>query len=153
MATSRLSKTASNGALILRYLKGKFDALRYLPRLARGVLQFNSAGELVATDQPTVAGLIGTVQRLSGAGAVNLTTLTTALTTTGASQALTLANGVDGQIKTIIHDVDGGSAVLTPATKTGFTTVTFTNVGDTVTLQYLTTRGWFVIGSKGVTLG
>lgn len=153
MARTILSKTATPGAIHVRTLQKRFEAVRYLAKLARGTLQFNSAGELVATDQPVVAGLIGTVQRLSGAGAVNLTTLTTALTSTGADQALTLANGVDGQIKTIVHDVDGGSAVLTPATKTGFTTVTFTNAGDTVTLQYLATRGWFIIGSRGVTIG
>src|SRR4051812_37408461 len=42
--------------------------------------------------------LDGAPQRLTGAGAVNLTTGTTALTTTGSSQALTLADGYDGQI-------------------------------------------------------
>jgi len=92
-----------------------------------------------------------TVQSLSGAGAVNVTDGMTALTTTGVAQALTLANGTAGLIKTIIHTVDGGSAVLTPTTKIGFTTITFTNVGDTVMLQY-TSLGWAVIGSKGVTI-
>lgn len=84
--------------------------------------------------------------------AVSVTTSTTALTTTAGSQAITLANGTNGQIKTIVHDVDGGSAILTPATKTGFSTVTFTSVGETVTLQYFTTRGWMVVGSYGVTI-
>jgi hypothetical protein len=95
--------------------------------------------------------MFGTVQSLSGAGAVNITTAVTALTTTGASQALTLANGAAGQFKTIVHTVDGGSAVLTPTTAIGFTTITFTNVGDTVQLFYSAT-GWAVIGSKGVTI-
>jgi hypothetical protein len=89
---------------------------------------------------------------LSGAGAVPITKDTTKLTSSGASQALTLANGTDGQIKRIIHDVDGGSMVLTPTTKTGFSTVTFTNAGDSVTLEYVTTRGWIVVGSYGVTI-
>lgn len=94
-------------------------------------------------------GLIGTPQALSGAGAVNTSSLTTKLTTTGAAQALTLANGTDGQIKTIIHDVDGGSAVLTPTTKTGYTTITFTNAGESATLQYVTTRGWIILSLHG----
>jgi hypothetical protein len=99
-----------------------------------------------------VTGIVfGTVQALSGAGAVNITTAVTSLTTTGASQALTLANGTVGQFKTIVHAVDGGSAVLTPTTAIGFTTITFTNVGDTVQLFYSST-GWAVIGSKGVTI-
>lgn len=95
--------------------------------------------------------LFFTRQALSGAGAVNVTDGLTSLTTTGASQALTLANGTIGQLKAIVHVVDGGSAVLTPTTAIGFTTVTFTNVGDSVFLVY-TSVGWAVIGSKGVTI-
>ena len=90
-------------------------------------------------------------QSLSGAGAVNVTDAFTSLTTTGASQALTLANGSFGEVKIIVHAVDGGSAILTPTTKIGFSTITFTAVGDAVTLIY-TSAGWAVIGSKGVTI-
>jgi hypothetical protein len=75
----------------------------------------------------------------------------TQLTTTGASQALTLANGTAGQIKIIVHTVDGGSAVLTPTTKIGFSTVTFTNVGDSVALIY-TATGWAIFGTRGATV-
>jgi hypothetical protein len=95
--------------------------------------------------------ITASVQSLSGAGAVNVTDMMTSLTTTGASQALTLANGTAGQIKIITHTVDGGSAVLTPTTKIGFSTITFTNVGDSVSLIY-TSAGWAVTGSKGVTI-
>ena len=109
-------------------------------------------GAITGNITGNVTGIVfGTVQALSGAGAVNITTAVTALTTTGASQALTLANGAAGQFKTIVHTVDGGSAVLTPTTAIGFTTITFTNVGDTVQLFYSST-GWAVIGSKGVTI-
>jgi hypothetical protein len=90
-------------------------------------------------------------QSLSGAGAVNVTDAFTSLTTTGAAQALTLANGSVGEVKVIVHTVDGGSAVLTPTTKIGFSTITFTAVGDAATLIY-TSAGWAVIGSKGVTI-
>ena len=95
--------------------------------------------------------VITTPQALSGAGAVNLTTGSTAFTSTGASQALTLADGTNGQIKTIVHVVDGGSGVLTPTTKSGYTTITFTNVGDSVTLQFFTTAGWCIVGIRGAT--
>ena len=109
-------------------------------------------GAITGNITGNVTGIVfGTVQALSGAGAVNITTAVTALTTTGSSQALTLANGAAGQFKTIVHTVDGGSAVLTPTTAIGFTTITFTNVGDTVQLFYSST-GWAVIGSKGVTI-
>lgn len=86
---------------------------------------------------------------VSGVWSAGVAALTTALTTTGVADAITLANGLNGQIKIVIHDVDGGSAVLTPTAKTGFSTVTFTNAGDTVVMQYLTTRGWFVLSSYG----
>ena len=91
--------------------------------------------------------LAGTVQSLTGAGAVNVTTAITEVTTTGAAQALTLADGVAGQQKTIIHGVDGGSFVLTPTTKTGWSTFTATAAGESITLVFLTTRGWVVKGS------
>lgn len=110
------------------------------------------AGTLGVAGLTTLTGgLVGGVQSLSGAGAVNLTTLTTAFTSTGAAQALTLANGTAGQIKTIVHAVDGGSGVLTPTTALGYTTITFTNVGDTATLQYVST-GWAILSVHGATV-
>jgi hypothetical protein len=87
-------------------------------------------------------------QALSGAGAVNTTDMLTSLTTTGAAQALTLANGTVGQIKIISHVVDGGSAVLTPTTKIGFSTITFTAVGDSAMLIY-TAAGWDIVALNG----
>lgn len=93
--------------------------------------------------------LITTPQALSGAGAVNVTTSATFLTSTGVLDALTLANGTaEGQIKTIVHKVDGGSAILTPTTPLGFATVTFTNVGETLTLQW-TSAGWVILSVRG----
>lgn len=92
--------------------------------------------------------LVGGVQALSGAGAVDVTNLITSLTTTGSAQALTLANGTAGQMKTIVHTVDGGSAVLTPTTKIGFSTITFTGVGESATLLY-TAAGWAIVALNG----
>lgn len=92
--------------------------------------------------------IFATNQALSGAGAVNVTDMLTSLTTTGAAQALTLANGTLGQVKVIAHTVDGGSAVLTPTTALGFTTITFTNVGESATLIY-TAAGWAILALNG----
>lgn len=91
--------------------------------------------------------VLGT-QSLSGAGAVDITNAYTNLTTTGAAQALTLANGTLGEIKVIAHAVDGGSAVLTPTTAIGFTTITFTAVGESATLVY-TSAGWAIVALNG----
>lgn len=103
------------------------------------------SGLLTAT-----GGLVGGVQALSGAGAVNLTTVATDITSTGAD-ALTLANGTNGQIKVLTMIVDGGAATLTPTTKTGFTTLTFDDVGDSAMIQYHTTLGWMLIGTPTAT--
>lgn len=97
----------------------------------------------------------GGTNALTGAGAVSVATDTTKYTTAGTGDALTLANGTDGQIKRVILDVltsGGHTAVLTPTTKTGFSTVTFTAAGQSVTMEYVTTRGWVVTGSYGVTI-
>ena len=85
---------------------------------------------------------------MSGAGAVDITNAFTALTTTGAAQALTLANGSVGEVKIISHVVDGGSAVLTPTTKIGFSTITFTAVGESAMLVY-TAAGWAIVALNG----
>jgi len=93
----------------------------------------------------------GTVTTRSGAGAVPITAATVRLTTTGAD-ALTLANGANGQILRIVMVVDGGDGTLTPTTKTGFSTITFNDVGDSVTLQYFTTLGWMIVSNYGATV-
>jgi hypothetical protein len=69
-------------------------------------------------------------QALSGAGAINVTSYYTAVTTTGAN-ALTLANGTfAGQLKKVQLIVDGGDGTLTPTSLTGGTTITFADAGD-----------------------
>ena len=82
-------------------------------------------------------GIIAAAQQaLSGAGAVNVTTFYTAVTTTGAN-ALTLANGTfAGQLKKIKMIVDGGDGTLTPTALTGGTTITFADAGDYVLLLW-----------------
>ncbi len=91
------------------------------------------------------------VQSLSGAGAANLTTLLTEVTSTDAD-AVTLANGYVGQIKVVTLIVDGGTMTLTPATALGYTNIAFADAGDSVTLMYMT-GGWAIIGQGGLTTG
>jgi len=96
-------------------------------------------------------GASATVQALSGPGAVNITSLTTAFTSTAAGNALTLADGAQGQLKTIIYVAEaagGDTGVLTPANLGSATTITFNAVGDSVTLQFAGTD-WWVVGFRG----
>lgn len=105
---------------------------------------------LDSSQNATFAGAIKeSTDTRSGPGAVSVTKTTTKVTSTGVLDALTLADGTDGQVKRVVHDVDGGSFVLTPTTKTGFSTFTSTVVGETISLQFVTTRGWMVLGSFG----
>jgi hypothetical protein len=95
--------------------------------------------------------IFGTIQSLSGSGAVNITTLTTAFTSTGTGDALTLADGAQGQLKTIIYVAEaagGDTGILTPTNLGSATTITFNAVGDSVTLQFAGTD-WWVIGLRG----
>ena len=96
-------------------------------------------------------GASATVQSLSGPGAVNLTALTTAFTSTATGNALTLADGVAGQLKTIVYVAEaagGDTGVLTPTNLGSATTITFNAVGDSVTLQFIG-ADWWVIGFRG----
>jgi hypothetical protein len=99
----------------------------------------NTAGTMFAGFFPTTA-----AQALSGAGAVNVTAYLTKYTSTGASQALSLASGSQiGQRKKISHVVDGGSGILT-AVFVGGTTITFTTVGEFADLIW-TGASWGVL--------
>jgi hypothetical protein len=96
-------------------------------------------------------GASGTVQALSGAGAVNITSLATVFTSTATGNALTLADGAQGQLKTIIYVAEaagGDTGVLTPTNLGSGTTITFNAVGDSVTLQFAGTD-WWVVGFRG----
>jgi hypothetical protein len=96
-------------------------------------------------------GASGAVQSLSGAGAVNITSLATAFTSTATGNALTLADGAQGQLKTVIYVAEaagGDTGVLTPTNLGSGTTITFNAIGDSVTLQFAGTD-WWVVGFRG----
>lgn len=116
----------------------------------QGAVTGNITGNVTGNVTGDLTGRVfGTVTTKSGAGAAPITAGTVRLTTTGAN-ALTLANGANGQLLTIVMVVDGGDGTLTPTTATGFTTLTFGDVGDSVTLQYFTTLGWMIVANNGV---
>lgn len=94
------------------------------------------------------------VQSLSGAGAINVTQPVTKFTSTATGNALTLADGVEGQLKTIVYvDETAGAdtGILTPTNLGGGTTLTFGQVGDACTLQFLSSK-WWAISLRGVVL-
>lgn len=102
----------------------------------------------------------------SNAGAVSMATNELAVSTSyalvrkaiagdAAFSAGTLANATPGKILTIfITSVSGsGTFVLTPTTKTGFTTLTFDAAKDQATLLFVdSTTGWILLSQTSVTV-
>jgi len=98
---------------------------------------------------PTFLGFAGT-------GIQAYTSASSALTATGGLILVTtpstntspeLANGTPGQMVTLVMDVDNnGLSIITPDTLSGGASVTFTDVGDSVSLIFTATRGWVITG-------
>jgi len=90
-------------------------------------------------------------QSLNGAGAVDTTSLVTTFTSNAVGNALTLADGAIGQIKTVVYVAETAAAetgILTPTNLGSATTITFNAVGDSVTLQFAGSD-WWVVGFRG----
>jgi hypothetical protein len=98
-------------------------------------------------------------QNLTDTAAVNLAITTSYFSTVAASTA-TLAAGVPGQIKTLAMYADGGDMVITVTNAgwktSGTGTITFNDIGDACTLQYINSNvaniaasKWFCIGNNG----
>ena len=94
-------------------------------------------------DNLTHLDLYKSVDNATGGGAISLTTGVTFITTTG-TEAYSLADGVEGQLKIIIMKADGGNATITPDNLVGYTSIRFNNVHDNVQLLYGST-GWNII--------
>ena len=94
-------------------------------------------------------------ENLVNAGAANLSVTASYFTTTGASTA-TLAAGSAGLIKTFMMVADGGDMVITVTNagwkSSGTGTITFNDIGDGCTLQYINSK-WYCIGQNGVVFG
>lgn len=93
-------------------------------------------------------------QTLNGPGAINVTQPVTKFTSTATGNALTLADGVEGQLKTIVYVAEAAGAdtgILTPTNLGAGTTITFNNVGDACVLQFLG-ADWWAISLRGAVL-
>jgi hypothetical protein len=110
------------------------------------------AAEDVFNNIPSWLGVRQTSQTITGDGstssAIDITSAVTEVSGTGGP--LTLADGSDGQIKTIIDTASSGTDafVITPSNLRGYTTITLNAPGETVTLMFKNSN-WNIIAGNG----
>jgi len=115
------------------------------------------SAENVFNNIPTWIGLKQASQAITGDGstvsAISVSESITEVTATSAGAPCTLANGDNGQIKTIINTSASGTndVVITPASLNGHTTITLNAPGETVTLMYKNSN-WNIIAGHGYTV-
>jgi len=93
----------------------------------------------------------GTVQTLTSAGAISIATLVTKITSPSGAGTLTIADGVDGQIKVIVMVSNAGSHALTISSNIGHSSIVFNSAGDTANLIFLAGNWYFLGGTATVT--
>ena len=146
-----LDKAAADGDLIrvLITAPGSEAAGSFTTLAASGAVTFGST--LTVTGVSTFNGpVVKDVNDYSaGAGALPITKPVIALTTGGA-EALTLADGVEGQELKIVMVSDGGIGTVTPANFGSGTTIAFDGT-DSANLIFLGTS-WWTVGTPTATV-
>ena len=113
--------------------------------------------EDVFNNIPSWLGLNSTSQSITGDGstssAINLTTPVTEVDATSAGAPCSLADGANGQIKTIINVSTSGTndITITPSNLRGYSTITLNAPGETVTCIFKNSN-WNVIAGNGYAL-
>ena len=99
---------------------------------------------------PTYIGLAEASETLTNTDtAINTTSAITEVNQTAGSAAMSLADGTDGQIKTIIATGTGAAnIVVTPTNLRGGSTITLNSEGETVQCLFKNSK-WNVIGGHG----
>ena len=100
---------------------------------------------------PSFIGFSNSIEDISDGTqtAISVSTAVTLLQTAG-SNATTLANGtVQGQIKIIVNDQDGGTSELTPQSRLGYANIDFVDDGAAV-ISMWTGTAWAVLASNKV---
>ena len=158
LTTNTITSNGSNAELSLQ-ASGTGDVIVSALRVNGTTLDSADSTKITVAEDVDVTGTLFSrgnvfgVQTLTGSGStevVNLTDTVTLLITTGESQAFSLADGVEGQIKIISMKTNGGSGIVTPANFVNGTRITFDDVEDTVTLLYQST-GWVALARQNAT--
>jgi len=103
---------------------------------------------------PSFIGFGNSVENINDGqqAALSITHALTLLGSSGSATATTLADGtVIGQLKIIIHDVDGGNSILAVTDALGFADIDFVTAGDTAMLMWSGSTGWALLSTADMT--
>lgn len=107
---------------------------------------------------PTFVALSDSVDSKDAAGAARETTSITEIDASDAQNSftLTLANGVQGQIKVILmkaqdSSVNNHTVTVTPANLAGYSSIEFSSTGSAVVLLFSVSQ-WYIISNYGCTI-
>ena len=112
--------------------------------------------EDVFNNVPTWIGLASTSQTITGDGAtssaIEITNPVTEVNATSGAAPVTLADGSNGQIKTIINVSSSGTnaVTITPSNLRGYTSIVLNAPGETVTCMFKNSN-WNIIAGNGYT--
>tara|TARA_Y200000002_G_scaffold12825_1_gene10490 strand:+ start:1104 stop:1565 length:462 start_codon:yes stop_codon:yes gene_type:complete len=112
--------------------------------------------ENVFNNVPTWIGLASTSQTITGDGstssAIEITNPVTEVDATSGAAPVTLADGSNGQIKTIINVSSSGTnaVTITPSNLRGYTSIVLNAPGETVTCMFKNSN-WNIIAGNGYT--
>ena len=102
---------------------------------------------------PSFIGFSNSVENINDGqqAALSITHAVTLLGSSSSDTATSLADGtVIGQIKIIVHDVDGGNSILAVTDGLGFADLDFVDDGDTAMLMWTGTTGWAILSQQSV---
>ena len=102
---------------------------------------------------PSFIGFSNSVENINDGqqAALSITHALTLVESSGAAVATTLADGtVIGQIKIIVHDVDGGASILAVTDALGFADLDFVTAGDSAILMWTGVTGWACLSQQSV---
>lgn len=150
-STKTLLKDYIPGSVQIRYLIGKFAAVRYLPKIAYGVLRFSALGELIASTCVPVF-------NYTADGAIALTSgIHTIAKTSAAAMTVAAPSNQDGERLTLIsntafaHVITFTGSTLHDGTTGANLTVTMTAFRGSALTFVAVGSVWLLESSSNVT--
>lgn len=143
-----LSVPATGGTVTSVGLSSSTLSVTNSPVVTAGVIGVELNANVPVTGRLTLSGS----ENLAASAAASLLVTASYFSTGASGETNTLAAGVNGLVKTFMMFADGGGDRVITVTNAGWGgagTMTFGDVGDGCTLQYINSK-WFCVGNNGV---